>query len=255
MHQQFPADSNYRILLQELRGHGKSDRSEAYTKAHFVLDLMHVAASLEIETFALFGHSLGGHIACRYAALFPEQVKALMVVEGLGPPRRPGLSDDKAKVDRYRDMMLSRLVRKPSRPVPSVAEVNQRLQANNPRMTSGAAEHLAPHMVVERHGSLFWNFDSAANSVFLGTSEEDNEVFWRSIQAPTLLISGTLSYQYWGQQMGWDGHFAEGEMEARAAQFQHADHHWFENSGHMVHYDEPERLGQLIAKFLEQNYV
>ena len=55
-------------------------------------------------------------------------------------------------------------------------------------------------------------------------------------------------------QSGFTGHFAEGEMEARAAEFPNAEHHWFENSGHMVHYDEPERLAKLGLKFLEQHY-
>ncbi|MEM9624403.1 MAG: alpha/beta hydrolase, partial [Pseudomonadota bacterium] len=99
--------------------------------------------------------------------------------------------------------------------------------------------------------------DKRASSVFLGTSEEENSLHWRNIEAPTCLISGSLSWEYWGREVltdGSSGHFAEGEMEQRLAHFRHAEHHWFEHSGHMVHYDEPERLTQLTQQFLERHY-
>ena len=43
-------------------------------------------------------------------------------------------------------------------------------------------------------------------------------------------------------------------MEERVSVFQNAEHIWFENSGHMVHYDEPERLANLCIEFLEEKY-
>ncbi|MFT7651436.1 MAG: hypothetical protein ACI9UU_000538, partial [Candidatus Azotimanducaceae bacterium] len=32
-----------------------------------------------------------------------------------------------------------------------------------------------------------------------------------------------------------------------------ARHHWLEHSGHMIHYDEPQRLGKLCFEFMEQH--
>lgn len=250
----------YRVLITELRGHGASQRSDAYGMPNFLLDLYQTIQTLTPAGCALFGHSLGGHVVTKFAALFPELVKALLVVEGLGPPKRPHEGDDELEVAAYRDMLLSRAVPRPSsgKPIVDNADVAARLCRNNPRLTAAAAAHIAPHMVQQIDGKLRWAFDSRASSVFIGTSPADNVRFWRQVQAPTCIVSGTLSYQYWGREMpnpDFSGHFAEGEMEQRVQNFAQHEHHWFENSGHMVHYDEPDRLGALSRQFLEQHYV
>ena len=77
---------HFHILVPELRGHGRSDRGDAYGAFDFVLDLHETIETLAGNRIALFGHSLGGHIVSKYAANFPEKVHALMIVEGLGPP-------------------------------------------------------------------------------------------------------------------------------------------------------------------------
>ena len=44
-----------------------------------------------------------------------------------------------------------------------------------------------------------------------------------------------------GAEMGndtFDGRFAEKEIQQRVDIFNDCEHHWFENSGHMVYYDE-----------------
>lgn len=254
------AGPGFRVLITELRGHGKSGRSDAYAMPNFLLDLHAVLNQLSEQGCALFGHSLGGHIVTKFAALFPELVRALVVVEGLGPPRRPHEGDEAQEIEAYRHSLLSRLADRPSagKPIRDLADVAARLCRNSPRLHPDEAERLAPHLVEEVNGTLRWAFDSRANSVFIGTNTTDNERFWRQVTAPTCVISGALSYEYWGSQMpheDFTGHFAEGELEARAAQFRQHEHHWFEHSGHMVHYDEPQRLGQLTRQFLEQRYV
>ena len=47
-----------------------------------------------------------------------------------------------------------------------------------------------------------------------------------------------LSQEYWGAKMGndtFDGRFVENEMQQRIDIFNDCEHHWFENSGDMVH--------------------
>ena len=73
--------------------------------------------------------------------------------------------------------------------------------------------------------------------------------------AEACIVSGALSYEYWGSQLGSDGRFREGEMEERVGHFPNAEHHWFDHSGHMVHYDEPDRLANTLRTFLEKHYV
>ena len=49
-------------------------------------DVLHVADALGWERFTLLGHSLGGAIASVIAAVAPERVEALWLIEALGPP-------------------------------------------------------------------------------------------------------------------------------------------------------------------------
>ena len=244
--------AGHRVLLPELRGHGESARSEAYGMPNFLLDLDHVLALVEDDECALFGHSLGGHIVTRYAALFPERVRAVIAVEGLGPPARAHETTDEGHIAQYRTMLENRLgAPRVARPIASLAEVAARLRRNNPRLDPDEATRIAPHLVAGEPGAYEWAFDPRANSVFIGSGAEDRTLFWGGVRAPTLLVSGALSYEYWGREMANDGHFAEGEMETRIRAFAQAEHHWFEHSGHMVHYDEPDRLAKLCIEFLD----
>jgi pimeloyl-ACP methyl ester carboxylesterase len=50
----------------------------------FVYDLAQLIHQLGRDEVTLVGHSLGGNIAVRYTALYPERVRRLVTIEGLG---------------------------------------------------------------------------------------------------------------------------------------------------------------------------
>ena len=78
---------HFHVLLPELRGHGRSDRSDAYGIFDFVHDLHEVIEALAGDVVGLFGHSLGGHIVSKYAAVFPQKVAAVAIIqEGKATP-------------------------------------------------------------------------------------------------------------------------------------------------------------------------
>ncbi|NCF77948.1 MAG: alpha/beta fold hydrolase [Proteobacteria bacterium] len=248
---------HFHVLLPELRGHGRSDHSDAYGVYDFVLNLKEVAIALAGQRIALFGHSLGGHIVSKYAAIFPEQVDAVAIVEGLGPPHRAHESNEPAEMQVLQFMIMNRLrhQERRSRPIKTQADALERLLRNNPRLNAEQAQELIPHLLTQTDEGLAWAFDSRANSVFVGASRANDAKFWRNIQAPTCVVSGSLSFEYWGAEMGdanFDGRFAENEMQQRIDLFQDCEHHWFEQSGHMVHYDEPARLAELCTHFYRE---
>ena len=248
---------HFHVLLPELRGHGSSDHSEAYGVYDFVLDLSEVVSSLAGQRIAMFGHSLGGHIVSRYAAVFPEHVEAVAIIEGLGPPHRAHESNEAAEMQVLQFMIMNRLrhQKRRTRPIRDQADALKRLQHNNPRLSATRAQELIPHLLRETDDGLTWAFDSRANSVFVGASRANDAKFWRNIQAPTCVVSGSLSFEYWGAEMGdenFDGRFAENEMQQRIDLFQDCEHHWFDQSGHMVHYDEPDRLAALCTQFYRE---
>lgn len=249
----------YCVYLPELRGHGASDQPGWYSIDHFLFDLHQLMATLEIPQADIFGHSLGGQILARFAAIFPGRVRRAVIVEGLGPPARPGEDDDASEIAGYGPHLVATFeIPQRQRALPDLEFAATRLLANNPRLDPGLAPELARAATrAGDDGRLIWAFDPRVRSVFVGVRRRDSERYWRQVRCPTLIISGALADEYWRGQMGdrlpgWTGRFAPGELEARVACFGAARLVEFERSGHMVHYDEPDRLAAVVREFLQE---
>jgi pimeloyl-ACP methyl ester carboxylesterase len=250
---------DYQVLLPDLRGHGRSDKPGSYAMPDFIFDLHKLLEAVAEQPVALFGHSLGGQIATRFCAMYPDRVAAAVIVEGLGPPQRPFLSDPDTLLKIEGQRILDTLGQSAStRPLPDVEFAASRLLVNNPRLTPASAQALASQATTrDPQGNLIWAFDQRVSAVFLG-SQGDSERYWKSVRCPVLLITGEHAGEYWSTSAppgsDWNGRFAAGELEARLAMFRDHEHLAFEDSGHMVHFDEPERLAHATHDFLRRRY-
>ena len=248
-----PLARNHRLLLPALRGHGDSDRPGGYAMDQFLYDLYRTVEALEPRPFTLFGHSLGGQIGARFAALYPHRVAALVLVEGLGPPARLEEDDAALRIRHHAERLLATLTPPPDRPLPDLEFAAGRLSHNNPRLPPGRARELAALATRrESDGHLRWAFDARVASVFLGVQRQDTEHYWRAVRCPTLVVSGDEAAEYWRAQMALpgDGEFAPGELEARVRCFADAEHVAIAGAGHMVHYDRPADLTAAVEDFL-----
>ena len=80
--------SQYRWICLDLPGHGRSDYRPDGSVYHFtdyVADLFSVVESLGLDRFILVGHSLGAGISSTFAAVFPDKVDRLVLIDGIGP--------------------------------------------------------------------------------------------------------------------------------------------------------------------------
>src|SRR5438105_15594897 len=80
----------WHVIAPDLRGHGDSQWSPdgSYTIAGFIYDLAQLIHQQQLAPVTIIAHSLGGHIALRYAGLYPGNVERLVAIEGLGPSPR-----------------------------------------------------------------------------------------------------------------------------------------------------------------------
>ncbi len=69
----------YRILIPDLPGHGRSGGDLRYTVDGYACWLNRFAAVLDLDSFVLIGHSLGGAVVQQYACLHPAKVKGLVL--------------------------------------------------------------------------------------------------------------------------------------------------------------------------------
>lgn len=71
----------YRVLLPDLRNHGRSPWSETTTLAAMAGDIKALLDREQLEQAVLVGHSLGGKVAMELALQAPERVSALIVAD------------------------------------------------------------------------------------------------------------------------------------------------------------------------------
>lgn len=98
----------HRVVLFDLRGHGKSDRArDGYGVARMAGDLQAVLDDRHCERATLVGHSYGAVVALTFALLHPDRVAKLVLVEAPLPPSR--LAELEAFVSAPPDEMWSAL--------------------------------------------------------------------------------------------------------------------------------------------------
>jgi pimeloyl-ACP methyl ester carboxylesterase len=72
----------YRIIAPDQRGHGLTSKPVSkYTAEEMASDIVALLEKLKIESIIVVGHSMGGHIAGYLAAMHPEYIKALAILD------------------------------------------------------------------------------------------------------------------------------------------------------------------------------
>jgi pimeloyl-ACP methyl ester carboxylesterase len=234
----------WRVLAPDLRGHGDSDWATggSYPTEAYIFDLAEFAQGL--PRFALIGHSLGGNLGLRYAALFPHKVTRIIAIEGLSHSPKV-LAEAAAKpiethlrdwIDRQRDIAA-----KPPRRYASLAEATARLRAEHPRLDPEFAAHLARTGVrANADGSFSFKFDPALRAFPpVEMRAEDAARLWSLVECPALLVYGAQS---WASNPLEDG---------RAAHFREARVVTLEGAGHWPQHDAAAQFISLAQRFLE----
>ena len=74
--------SGFRVIAYEIRGHNRTNmgRVGAYAMQDLVNDLRQLVEHLSIKRCSIIGHSIGGIIASMYAAQYPRNVDAIILI-------------------------------------------------------------------------------------------------------------------------------------------------------------------------------
>jgi lipase len=84
----------------DLRGRGDSDKPESgYSLQAHAADVVRVLDHLGLESAVLAGHSMGGFVALKTALMFPDRVRALVLLDG-GWPRAESPPEEMTKEGR-----------------------------------------------------------------------------------------------------------------------------------------------------------
>jgi pimeloyl-ACP methyl ester carboxylesterase len=252
-----PLADRYRVVSLDLRGHGRSDWGP-YTLPHLVGDIRGVIEALELEAPLLIGHSLGGQAAAQFCGLYPEIPRAVVLIEALGPPLHRRATTDPDGFEREHTRMRVELVRQParSRRYSSFEAALARFRAAHPLLDAERAALLVDKGTRELpDGSREWRFDPATRDWIAGHEHWLAEQRWRGITCPVQVVLGTDSWdRFWKDAIPAsdeiDGPMPPAELDRRLSNFADVRCAEIEGAGHMVHYDRPSELNDVIDRFL-----
>jgi pimeloyl-ACP methyl ester carboxylesterase len=235
----------YHIIAPDLRGHGDSEWmvGGTYDLNDFLYDIAQLIHQKNLAPLTIVAHSMGGAISLRYAGLFPENVKKIVAIEGLGPSPKMIAERMQNPLDtrlrKWIDDMRALSTRQPRR-YASLEEALQRMQEENPHLSPERARHLTVHGINQNEdGTYSWKFDNYVRAFSPnGFDEKMTTHLWSRITCPTLLIRGTES---WASDPIADG---------RASHFPNARVVAVEGAGHWVHHDKLEAFLALVEGFL-----
>jgi pimeloyl-ACP methyl ester carboxylesterase len=253
----------FRVLSVDLRGHGESGHPGAYSLSHFVADLRQVISELVEDRPVIVAHSLGGHVASLYSGLYPSVPRALVLVEGTGPPARMVFDGPEGRAELVRghlELLSTPLVHKPLADIDAAVA---RLAAAHPHLDPARARFLAE--VGTRpgpDGGLIWKFDPRTRDWMASIDHDFTEECWRRVACPVLAVTGADAWDTWWaarvpptfqnrprQRMTAD------EWEAKLANFPDVEPVELAGAGHMVQFDQPERLNSTIVDFLDRRLI
>jgi pimeloyl-ACP methyl ester carboxylesterase len=91
----------HRLIAYDLRGRGESDKPDkGYSLAIHGEDLEALLDQFKLKKAILVGHSLGAHIALRFAATRPQRVERLVLIDGGLDVRHEVLESLRPAIDR-----------------------------------------------------------------------------------------------------------------------------------------------------------
>lgn len=236
---------DWHVICPDLRGHGDSDWSPEgnYQMDSFVYDFAQLIHTLGHDEVTIVAHSLGGVIATRFTGLYPDKVRKLVNIEGLGAAkgtdaqRNPGDIGDRLR--RWIEEKRGAAGRTPRR-YDSLEAAYARMKQENGFLSDEQARHLTIHGASRNEdGSWSWKFDNYLN-VWSATDipYADKERLWQAITCPVLLIWGLDSFASSPRDDGRLDHLPTAKLIE------------YENAGHWLHHDQLDRFVSDVKTFL-----
>ena len=223
----------WHVIAPDLRGHGDSAWSPEgnYDSKAFVYDLAQLINQLDEAQVTIIAHSLGGAVSVRYAGLFPDKVRKLIAIEGLGPsPEHLAQRAETPVAEHWRKWIAEKRVaagRLPKR-YETIEDAFARMRTENSFLSEEQARHLTIHGTSRSEdGTWSWKFDNYLHVWPLpDLPQSDVEKLWSAISCPTLLMYGANSWA------------SNPERDGRLSHFRNARVIEFANAGHWLHHDQ-----------------
>jgi pimeloyl-ACP methyl ester carboxylesterase len=233
----------WHVIAPDMRGHGQSGWVGAGGNYHFAdyyFDVAQILAHLGAPV-TLLGHSMGGMISTVTAALHPQAVRSVVLLDGMGPHE----GDFAEAVPRLQRWIAALAApgfggepderRRSRRPMPSVQVAAHKLQAVNGRLTSTRALQLAETGTEPVDGGVVWRHDPLHRTPSSRPFRvEEARPLWQAIEQPVLSI-------YAGES-----EWMPRDLRERHGHLRHRTVATLPGAGHNLHHEQPELLAAAL---------
>lgn len=229
------------VLAPDLRGHGRSDHFAVGAWPQYVDwfdDVLALYAHFGWARADLLGHSLGGTVLSLFAALFPDRVGRLLLVEALGPLTSTA-EESLPQLRRALEQRAAYPARRALRVFPQMeTSISVRMHAND--LSEAAARCLVERGVRSVDGGVVWSSDPRLTLASAQRFTEAQVLAMLSgIRARTLLVLAEPATSYLPTDV----------MRTRAAQV--ADVRSVRIPGnHHLHLEQPDDVAAIIRDFM-----
>jgi pimeloyl-ACP methyl ester carboxylesterase len=176
---------HYRIIVPDLRGHGRSSWAADYSWQLVLDDTLTLLIALGMHQVAVCGHSLGGRVAYMLASGHPERVTRLVIAEAypLDPP-----TDDRSGPPPAPDIEYYATIDD------ALAEVSRR----QPYADRATLRHEVKHgLMASANGRWTWRMDPALQTAWWrGQLSPGPALEWPAlarIRCPSVMMYGVHS--------------------------------------------------------------
>lgn len=216
-----------RVIAIDLRNHGHSPHRHGMRYKEMAQDVIATLDRLEIETFELLGHSMGGKVAMTLARLHPERVARLIVAD-IAPIAYEHGHDDIFSAHRLVEDALPESRRE--------ADEAMKLELGNPT----TRQFLSTNLVRDDQGILGWRVGldeiEAGYSDIIAAPDGD-----APYEGPTLVLRGERS-----------NYVPDESRAAILAIMPAAEIVTLEGAGHWLHAEQPGPFSEAVLAFLDR---
>jgi pimeloyl-ACP methyl ester carboxylesterase len=241
------AESGWRVVAWDQRGHGDSDYAALYTWSADVRDAVAVMDATSEEPLPVVGHSKGGSMMLDLATTLPHRVSKVVALDGV-PSRRnwPDVPDHQrtkllaGELATWLDVRRSTVdaMRKPG----TVDELAERRGRMNPRLAKDWLRYLVT--VGARHDPDGWRWKIDPTMRLGGFGPWRPEWAMERLSALKMPVLAVLAGQ--PEPMGWGTQASDIEPHLPPGGRVEELH----DVGHFVHIEHPERIAAMVLEFL-----
>lgn len=215
---------NYQVHLLDMRNHGRSPHSDAFSYELMADDLYQYIEDHKLEACNIIGHSMGGKVAMLFAVLNPDRVARLVVADIAPKPYTPHHHE---VVEALQGFNLE-----------DISNRSDAMEKFGPKLDQATKQFLLKSLYRKEKDEFAWRFNVDALSREVqkkGQGFPPNAIF----QGETLFIRGGDSPYI--KDRDWDTieqHFPKARLETIAG------------AGHWLHAQKPQAFFEAVSAFL-----